>query len=571
MWPCIVVDLGNTVGRVLALPRSVESGRAASTPNLVLAGVAVALIAPITVFLLAQRYFVANVASKRLKGCASGHTGLRDRFMSSSLGPASRSAAIATMQERILDLLVVGAGATGTGTALDAASRGLDVGLIDKGDIAGGTSSRSSQLVHGGLRYLQHGDVSLVREALRERDLLLTTLAPHLVRPLSFLLPLRHRVWERAYLGAGLTAYDVLASSAVLPRHRHLSRKAVLARFPSLDRGVVVGALEYSDAKMDDALLAVAIARTAAAHGAHVAPHVALVASLGADADGTWRVVVRDEITGDTHEVRARAVALCAGVWAPEASAIFTGSEATVGVTRSKGVHIRLPRTAIEGHAALIVPTGRSVLFVIPERDHWLVGTTDTEWLADPDAVAPDEDDIAYLLGQLNGILAEPVTAADVTWSFAGLRPLVRDQSVGGDTAKVTREHRIARVAPRVLSIVGGKWTTYRIMARDLVDTLLDECGRTPLPCRTDTIPLVGSRATEVDALIAADPALGEPLADAPGYRRADVVQACVDEGALTVDDVVLRRLRLPLHLDAVTDRTLADVERTMGTSSALA
>jgi glycerol-3-phosphate dehydrogenase len=491
--------------------------------------------------------------------------------MSSSLGPSSRAAAIEAMQERVLDLLVVGAGATGTGTALDAASRGLDVALIDKGDIAGGTSSRSSQLVHGGLRYLQHGDVALVREALRERDLLLTTLAPHLVRPLSFLLPLRHRVWERAYLGAGLTAYDVLASSKVLPHHRHLSRKAVMARFPSLDRDVVRGALEYSDAKMDDALLAVAIARTAAAQGALVAPHVALVASRGADAAGIWTVVVRDEVTGDEHEVRARAIALCAGVWAPEASALFTGTEATVGVTRSKGVHIRLPRTAIEGHAALIVPTGRSVLFVIPERDHWLVGTTDTEWLADPDDVAPDADDIAYLLGQLNGILAEPVTVEDVTWSFAGLRPLVRDQSVGGDTAKVTREHRIARVAPRVLSIVGGKWTTYRIMARDLVDTVLEECGRPALPCVTDAIPLVASRDDEIRTLLAGDPALGEPLVDAPGYVRADVVHACLMEGAVTVDDVVLRRLRLPLHLDRVTDRTRADIERSMGSSTALA
>lgn len=488
--------------------------------------------------------------------------------MSSVLGPTSRAAAIAAMQERVLDLLVVGAGATGTGTALDAASRGLDVALIDKGDIAGGTSSRSSQLVHGGLRYLQHGDVALVREALRERDLLLTTLAPHLVRPLSFLLPLRHRVWERAYLGAGLTAYDVLASSKVLPRHRHLSRKAVLARFPSLDRDVVVGALEYSDAKMDDALLAIAIARTAAAQGAQVAPHVALVASRGTDGDGTWTVVVRDEVTGEEHEVRARAVALCAGVWAPEVSALFTGSDATVAVTRSKGVHIRLPRTAIEGHAALIVPTGRSVLFVIPERDHWLVGTTDTEWLSDPDAVAPDGDDIAYLLGQLNGILAEPVMADDVTWSFAGLRPLVRDQSVGGDTAKVTREHRIARVAPRVLSIVGGKWTTYRVMARDLVDTVLTECGRPPLPCRTDEIPLVASRDEEVRSLVAGEPALGERLADAPGFIRADVVHACLMEGAVTVDDVVLRRLRLPLHLDRVSDVTLADVAATMAVTA---
>ncbi len=475
------------------------------------------------------------------------------------------------MQERVLDLLVVGAGATGTGTALDAASRGLDVALIDKGDIAGGTSSRSSQLVHGGLRYLQHGHVGLVRESLRERDLLLTTLAPHLVRPLPFLLPIRHRVWERAYLSAGLTAYDVLAASATLPRHRHLSKRAVLTRFPSLDPHVVVGALEYADAKMDDALLAVAIARTAAEQGAHVAPHVALVASLGADEDGVWQVLVRDEITGEQYRVRARAIALCAGVWAPEASALFTGRDSAVAVTRSKGVHIRLPRSAIDGHAALIVPTGRSVLFVIPERDHWLVGTTDTEWPGDPDDVAPDEDDIAYLLGLLNGVLAEPVTAADVTWSFAGLRPLVRDQAVGGDTAKVTREHRIARVAPGVLSIVGGKWTTYRVMARDLVDTVLEEGDWPRIACRTDALPLVATRADEIAALAAGEPSLAEPLVEAPGYCRADVVHACLFEGAVTVEDVVERRLRLPLHLDRVTPRTIEDVQRAMGGASAYA
>ena len=289
-------------------------------------------------------------------------------------GPAERSAAIAALGDQTLDLLVVGAGATGTGTALDAATRGLTVGLIDSGDIAGGTSSRSSQLVHGGLRYLQHGDVSLVRESLRERELLLTTLAPDLVRPLPFLLPLRHRVWERAYLGAGLLAYDLLARSSVLPRHRHLSRQAALARFPDLDPTRFVGALEYYDAKMDDARLAVAIARTAAAMGAQVAPHVALVSSQGQGADGTWRVTLRDELTGEQCEARARSIALCAGVWAPEVSALFTAGPDQVDVVRSKGVHLRLPRRVIDGHAALIVPTDRSVLFVIPEADHWLGG-----------------------------------------------------------------------------------------------------------------------------------------------------------------------------------------------------
>jgi glycerol-3-phosphate dehydrogenase len=470
------------------------------------------------------------------------------------------------MDTSVIDLLVVGAGATGAGTALDAASRGLSVVLIDKGDIAGGTSSRSTKLVHGGLRYLLQGNVALVRESLRERELLLTTLAPHLVRPLPFLLPLRHRVWERALMGAGLTTYDVIARSEVLPRHRHLSRRATMAQFPSLDQGAIVGSLQYHDAKMDDAMLAVSIARTAAAFGAHVAPHVGLVGSQGVGSDGVWRVSVRDQLSGEEHTVCARAIAVCAGVWAPEVAAVFTGSRGAVDVTRSKGVHLRLPRGAIDGHAALIVPTVRSVLFVIPESDHWLVGTTDTEWPGDPDAVEPDEADVAYLLGLLNGILARPVGRDEVTYAFAGLRPLVRDQSVGGDTAKVTREHRIARVAPGVLAIVGGKWTTYRVMARDLVDSVMEESGRPPAPCRTQTIPLVAERESEVRALIEANPTLAQPLADAPGFRRADVVQACAREGACTRDDVVERRLRLHLHLDRVTAATLADVESVMAT-----
>jgi glycerol-3-phosphate dehydrogenase len=418
--------------------------------------------------------------------------------------------------------------------------------------------------VHGGLRYLQQGDVALVRESLRERELLLTTLAPHLVRPMRFLVPLRHRVWERAYMGAGLTAYDILARSGVLPRHRHLSKRATMTRFPSLDERAIVGALEYYDAKMDDALLAVAIARTAAQQGAHVAPYVSLVGSQGMGSDGVWRVSVRDQLSGEEFTVSTRAVALCTGVWAPEAAALFTGTGDSVGITRSKGVHLRLPRRAIDGHSALLVPTGRSVLFVIPERDHWLVGTTDTEWRGDPDAVEPDEADVEYLLGLLADVLGSPIPRSDVTYVFAGLRPLVRDQSVGGDTAKLTREHRIARVAPRVLAIVGGKWTTYRVMARDMVDTILEECDLPPVPCPTALIPLVSTREQEIEALVAADAALGEPLAGAPSYRRADVVQACVHEGACTPADVVDRRLRLHLHLDEVSDATLADVEAVM-------
>jgi glycerol-3-phosphate dehydrogenase len=481
--------------------------------------------------------------------------------MIAALGPSSRNAALRTLEANVVDLLIVGAGATGAGTALDAVTRGLSVMLIDQGDIAGGTSSRSSQLVHGGLRYLQQGDLALVREALRERELLLTAIAPGLVRPLPFLLPLTRGLWERALVGAGLTIYDMLAGSGIMPRHRHRSRATAMERFPDLRRSRLLGAIEYYDAQMDDARLAVAIARTAAAHGAHVATHVALVGSHGVSSDGVHRVSVRDRMTGDERTVSARSIALCSGVWAPEVSAIFNGHRSAVDVVRSKGVHLRLPRSAINGNTALIVPRGRSVLFVLPSADHWLVGTTDTPWPNDINRVAPDERDISFLLAELDGIVTSGVTAADVTYAFAGLRPLVRDQAVGGDTAKVTREHRISRVAPRVFAIVGGKWTTYRVMARDLVDTILRDAQIAPRPCRTDSIPLVDNRAEEVATLIAADPSLADQLVGAPGYTRADVVQACIHEGAITVDDVVDRRLRLRLHLDVVPDTTLADIE----------
>jgi glycerol-3-phosphate dehydrogenase len=318
---------------------------------------------------------------------------------------------------------------------------------------------------------------------------------------------------------------------------------------------------------MDDARLALAIARTAAREGAHVAPYTSLVGRLADEEQGVHRVVVRDELTGGEYVVSARNVALCVGVWAPEVSSVFTETDKSVGIIRSKGVHLRLPRSAIDGDTALIVPTGKSVLFVLPSATHWLVGTTDTEWLGDPDAVEPNPEDIEYLLGLLNAVVSRPVTVDDVTFTFAGLRPLVRDQSVGGNTAKVTREHRIVTVAPGVLAIVGGKWTTYRVMARDLVDTVLAESGRQPRPCRTHVLPLVGSAGeTEagVAALAAEDPSLAQPLADAAGYTRAQVAYACTDEGAARLSDVIDRRLRLGMNLDAVPESTVRAVAEVM-------
>ena len=501
-----------------------------------------------------------------------------------SISPATRSAALQSMSSDVLDLLVVGAGATGCGTALDAAARGLRVGIIDKGDIAGGTSSRSSKLVHGGLRYLQQGNVSLVREALRERDLLLTTTAPHLVAPQPFILPLRHRGWERPYVGAGLLLYDMLGGSRALPRHRHLSRRRMLEQFPCLRREEFVGGLRFFDARMDDARLAVALARTAVSQGAELATYAALSSRLPDRGDGLHRLVVRDVLSGEELVVTARAVALCVGVWAPEAAGLFAEGPSAIAVTRSKGVHIRLPRSAIDGDVALIVPTEKSVLFVIPSEDHWLVGTTDTEWTQGPDEPGVEDADIAYLLTSLAGVLSRPVEVSEVTYSFAGLRPLVREQAMGGDTAKASREHRIARLAPGVLAIVGGKWTTYRVMASDMVDTVLSELGVAPRPCPTAAIPLIGAEhdvrpgdgrdrvlrqrygsvAAEVLALIDEDPGLGQPLAGGAAFFRAEVVHACVNEGAVLREDVVDRRLRFGLHLDAVPESLLAETSALM-------
>jgi glycerol-3-phosphate dehydrogenase len=503
--------------------------------------------------------------------------------MTDALSPLARERALSDLRSEPLDLLVVGGGATGCGTALDAAARGLRVGLVEQADIASGTSSRSSKLVHGGLRYLQHGQFGLVREALRERDLLLTTLAPHLVEPLPFILPLRRRGWERMYVGAGLALYDSLGGSRALPRHRHLSRTSVLRRFPSLRPEACVGGIGFHDARMDDSRLAVAIARTAQAQGAVIATYAEVTGRLPDGPEAMHRISVTDRLTGQAFTVSARAVALCVGVWAPELAALISDRPAEIGVARSKGVHLRLPRSAITGSTALIVPTSSSVLFVLPSRDHWLVGTTDTPWKSGPDEPTTDPEDVDYLLGLLRGVVSPDITARDVTHTFAGLRPLVVDQRVGGDTAKASREHSISRVSPGVLAIVGGKWTTYRVMARDMVDTVLGELGRPAIPCRTDRIPLAGSEraqqvttpedplerrygstADEVRRLIAADPELGRPLVDTDGFLRAEVVHAVVHDGAMTLDDVVERRLRFGLHLDATTPALLEETARLM-------
>jgi glycerol-3-phosphate dehydrogenase len=417
-----------------------------------------------------------------------------------------RRAALAAATSGDLDVLVVGGGITGAGAALDAASRGLSVALVEARDLAAGTSSASSKLFHGGLRYLEMGDFALVREALRERELMLTRLAPHLVRPVPFLWPLRGRGWERAYLGAGLVLYDTIGGARSVPRHRHLRR------LPEALRSGFAGGVRFYDAASDDARVVVSVARTAVAHGAHVATRVR-VTEMRAGA-----VSAVDEETGEALTLRARHVACAAGPWTDVVRGL-AGATSPSRIVPSKGVHVFVARERIPLDTGLLARTEKSVLFVIPWQGGWLIGDTDTPWPHGPDTVVASGADVDYLLAKVNGLLAEPLTRADVHGVTAGLRPLVAD-AARADTTRISRRHRVEQPLPWLTTIAGGKYTTYRVMAADLIDAVQCALGRRG-ESHTREIPLLDGERT--------------------------VAFACTHEGALHLDDVLERRTRTAL------------------------
>ena len=492
------------------------------------------------------------------------------------------------MADDHFDVAVIGGGSTGMGTALDATSRGLSVALVEQRDIASGTSSRSSKLIHGGLRYLEHLDFGLVREALSERGLLLTKLAPHLVQPVPFIYPFRHRVWERAYVTAGVAIYDGLAATGAhpLPRQKQLSHRGLMDAFPSLDPDAFVGGLRYYDAGTDDARFVTALARTAARDGAAIATSVRAVGMLR-DGDRVKGVQVVDLESGREVGVQADVVINATGVWTDDVERFV--EDPVRDVTASKGIHIVVPGHRIRASTGLITKTKKSVLFIIPFREHWLIGTTDTPWSLDLAHPAACAGDIEYLLRQANRLLADPLTRDDIVGVFAGLRPLVT--GTAGATTQLSREHAITRPAPGMVTIAGGKFTTYRVMAKDVVDIALQERGGAVPQSRTGELPLVGAEGWEAlwegrEALatsrglslatiehllerhgsyaeqvldLAADrPALGERLdPDAP-YLKAEIVWAAQSEGALHLDDLLTRRTRLSIE---VKDRGLAAAE----------
>jgi len=463
--------------------------------------------------------------------------------------------ALRTAQEP-WDLIVVGGGATGLGCAVDAAARGYRTVLLEAHDFGKGTSSRSTKLVHGGVRYLRQGNVALVMEALRERGVLRRN-APHLVHDLPFVVP-NYAWWEGPFYGVGMRVYDLLAGRAGFGRSRRLSKAETLRRLPTLEPDGLDGGVVYFDGQFDDARLAVNLAQTARDLGAltlNYAPVTGLVKE-GMEVAG---VEAQDAETGEAFAVRARAVVNATGVWTDDVRRM-DDPDARPMIAVSQGVHVVLDKDFLPGDHAIMVPRtddGR-VLFAIPWHDVVVVGTTDTPVAGTPFEPRALPEELDFLLRHAAQYLTRNPTPADVRSVFVGLRPLVGDPD-GGSTAALSRDHTLHIADSGLVTITGGKWTTYRKMAEDTIDQAATLAGLDDRPCRTHALPIrgasgepapagplgpYGTDAAGVTALIQETPALGEPVHPSRPILRAQVVWAAREEMARTVEDVLARRTR---------------------------
>ena len=455
------------------------------------------------------------------------------------------------------DIAIVGGGATGVGIAVDAASRGYSVALFEQSDFGKGTSSRSTKLVHGGVRYLQQGNISLVLDALRERGLLRRN-APHLVRDLQFVVP-NYQWWEAPFYGLGLKVYDVLAGRYGFGASEVLSRDEVLALIPTLEQDGLRGGVKYHDGQFDDSRLLVNLAQTAAEHGACLLNYTRVL-RLSKDADGYVNgLTMRDEETGLTHDVRARCVVNATGPFCDELRRWDDPAAAPL-ISPSQGVHIVLSRDFLQGDTAIMVPhthDGR-VMFAIPWHGHVVVGTTDTaidELSLEPD---PQSHEVDFILETASDYLTRRPTRADILSVFTGIRPLVKEGSESA-TATLSRDHKIQVSGSGLLTITGGKWTTYRRMAEDAVDHAAALAGLEERACVTqdlrihghhkqpDTfgaLSVYGSDADGLMALMRERPDLAAPLHQALPICAAQFVWAVRHEMARTLDDVLARRTR---------------------------
>lgn len=515
-------------------------------------------------------------------------------FDSADLSPQQRESSWARLKSEEFDVLVIGGGVVGAGAALDAASRGLRVALVEARDFAAGTSSRSSKMFHGGLRYLEQLDFGLVAEALHERELSMSRIAPHLVKPLEFLFPLTHRIWERPYMAAGFVLYDVMGGAKSVPAQKHYSKAGAMRVAPGLRDGVLVGGIRYWDTLVDDARHTLTLARTAAHYGALVRNSTEVVGFLR-EGERVNGVRLRDTETGAEIETRARSVINATGVWTDQLQSL-AGSDSGLRVRASKGVHIVVARERIDSSAALILRTEKSVLFIIPWGAHWIIGTTDTDWNLDLAHPAATRADIEYILGHVNNVLADPITRDDIQGVYAGLRPLLSGSS--DSTTKLSREHAVLPVAPGMIVVAGGKYTTYRVMAADAVDAICEFVGegKDVGPSVTAELPILGangyralvnrvsllarqwdvgedvvrrlldrygSLAEDIMRLAADHPQLGTPLVGAEGYLEAEVAYAAAKEGALHVEDVLVRRTRVSMeysHRGAESAQRVAEI-----------
>ncbi len=491
--------------------------------------------------------------------------------------PFDRTEMLRRLGEESFDVLVIGGGITGAGVALDAATRGLRVALVERGDFASGTSSKSSKLVHGGLRYLQQGEVNLVYQALHERRRLRTN-APHLVKVLPFMIPvltkdgLISRKIARA-LGSAMWMYDLTGGWRIGKFHKRLGKKAAFAHLPTMPEQRLASAYLYYDAAADDARLTLTVLRTAAAAGAVVVNWCEVDGLAKNQAGAVTGALV--EVDGRHLPVAARVVVNAAGVWADDVRSLDEAQHPD-SLRPAKGVHITIPWEKVRNDIAVVIPVpkDRRSLFVVP----WgplpdgtfrstYVGTTDTDYQGDLDQPLCTKDDVDYVLTALNASITTGVTPADITGTWAGLRPLVKAAS-SGRTADLSRHHRVVASASGLITVTGGKLTTYRAMAEDTVDAALRRLGRRAR-CRTRRLALLGAEgyleadgksdvevhlanrygtlAAEVLALIAATPALAEPLVPGLPYLRAEAVYAVRAEMARTLDDVLSRRTQARL------------------------
>ena len=478
------------------------------------------------------------------------------------------------------DVVIIGGGSVGAGAAVDAATRGLKTAVLESQDFAAGTSSRSSKMFHGGLRYLAMFDFRLVAESLKERELNMSTLAPHLVKPLKFIFPLTHRGWERVMMFGGFTLYDLMGGAKSVPMQKHLTRKGVLKVTPGLKEDAVVGGVRYYDTLVDDARHTMTVLRTAAEYGASVRTGTEVI---GFEKDNRGRITaakVRDLETGRETTVKGKVFINATGVWNDKIQEM-AGAEGKFTVHASKGVHIVVPKDALDADAALCFVTEKSVLFVIPWGEYWIIGTTDTDWekgLSLPDP-APTKADIDYILDPVNQRVRNKITREDIVGVYSGLRPLLSGKS--DSTTNLSRNHAVARVAPGLVSVAGGKYTTYRVIGKDAVDLAAKELGFKVAESVTERTPILGadgyhalanqvpalarrynlsedsiehllgrygSLISEVLAPAAEDASLLEPVPGAESYIWAEVRYAVTHEGALHIDDIVSRRLRVAIE-----------------------